>query len=601
MHRFLPLLLLLVWIGNSHAQTTTTRYLVSTRGVNASTGAIPKQDFINSLPHPPVEPLEWVLSNDALGTMLALTRLTATEFQQVSQQHREYLIEPDQQMVTNADPPLPYPPPTGWALTSLLATLPYGLPIPPGCSPCQVTLYAVDTGVQRFIGTGPHSQFGLGSPVVWGAGLLTTSLIGTGASPIIDLHNHGTGVASTAVGKDTGLMAYLRGGSVLLEPCQIYFPSISPPTPPWVSDAINVIFQASEQQLARRNDALLMNDGGVLLFANRSNLAYSEIMERQMASASRTGLVIVSSAGNAASPNDPELPAFSAPVANGCLPSALISSVTPAPPIRTPSGLPVNITLGDLFTPCLTYQTPAAEYLTLVGATTAANTLWGNSNFGLATHLFAPGETVTRASATTNALVTGSGTSLSAGYAAGLALYYLSFRPWASVTEVRNYVLSKVDTTIPAPPGAKSGMVIRKMNLTNLTPPSCCLDYPTWVSLKKLTGLNALQLADPDTDGLPNLVEWALNNDPQAPGANRGLSITYHDGNYYLRLSRAPYDLCNATMLVEASKDLLNWEEPVPPFSVVINPDPCANNRLSEALIPEAAVRKFYRIRINAP
>ncbi len=601
MHRFLPFLFLLLVTWSAPAQTTnTTRYLVSVRGVNASTGPIPKQDFINSLPHPPQEPGEWVLSNAALRTNLALIKLTAAEFQGFVTQHREYLIEEDQLMVPNDGPPAPDPLPTGWALQNLLASLPYGLPAPAGCAPCQVTLYVVDTGVQQLIGGNLHGQFGPTSPVVWGAGLMTTSLLGTGASPFIDLHDHGTGVASTAVGKDTGLFAHLHGGSVKLEPCQIYFPSITPPTPPWMSDAINVIFQASEQQLARRSDASPMNDGGVLLFANRTNLSYSEIMERQMAEASRTGLVIVSSAGNAASNSDPELPLTSAPVSNGCMPLSLVSTITPAVPIRTPSGLPLNKTLADLFTPCLTYATPTSEYLLLIGATTATNTVWTNSNFGPATHLFAPGSAVTRASKASNALISSSGTSYAAGYAAGLALYYLSFRPWATLNEVRNYVIAKSDVTLPLPPGCKTTF-LRKMNLNNLAPPTCCLDYATWIGLKKLTGDDTIKLADPDKDGLPNIFEWALNTDPSAAETNRGLSITQHGGYYFLQFSRAAYDLCNASLTVEASFDLLDWSAPVPVFTTINNGDPCTNNRLSEALIPEPGEKKFYRLRVNVP
>jgi hypothetical protein len=600
MHRFLQFLLLLLGTWSALAQTTnTTRYIISVRGVNASTGPIPLQDFINSLPHPPVGPGEWVLSNAALRTNLALLNLNPTEFQELTNQRKEYIIEADQRMGPNDGPP-PDPLPTGWALQSLLASHPYGLPISPGCSPCQVTLYVVDTGVQKVISGNLHGQFDASSPVVWGAGLMTTSLIGTGASPHIDLHNHGTGVASTAVGKDTGLFAHLHGGSVKLEPCHIYFPSVSPPTPPWMSDAINVIFQASEQQLTRRSDASPMNDGGVLLFANRTNLAYSEIMERQMAEASRTGLVIVSSAGNAASNSDPELPATSAPMPNGCMPSVLVSSITPAPPIRTPSGLPLGKTLADLFTPCLTYTTPTTEYLLMIGATTSFNTVWASSNYGPATHLFAPGDAVTRANNASNVLSLGSGTSFSAGYAAGLALYYLSFRPWATLNEVRTYVISKSDLTLPLPPGCKTTF-LRQMNLTNLTPPSCCLDYSTWIGLKRLTGDDTMKLADPDKDGLPNLLEWALNNNPSGPETNRGLSITQHGGNHYLQLSKAAYDLCNTTLTVEASFDLEDWSAPVPAFTSIGSGDPCANNRLSEALIPEPGDKKFYRLRVNAP
>ncbi len=609
MTRTLLFLLLVTPALAQQTSTQTTRVLFATRDVTTSGTPVALQDFKTSLPHPPVPPGEWIISDPRLQTTVALLHLTPAEYEDLqiySNQHRDLLVEVDQRMSPTADPVVPDPPPTGWALTSLLSALPYGLPIHEGCRPCQVTLYAVDTGVQRLIPSGsgsvPHPQFTVGSPVVWGAGLMAPSLIGTGATPFDDTYNHGTGVASTAVGKDTGLFAHLQGGSVLLEPCQIYFPFTGNLLQPWVADAVNVIFQASVLQLAKRSDASLTNDAAVLLFANRTNNAYSEILERQMAAAATAGIVVVGAAGNASSNIDPSLPATTTPMPNGCFPLALITQITPAAALRSPAGLPLNKVLADIFAPCFTYATPPAEQMILVGGYTNANTLSINTNYGLATHLFAPGENVIRAKNNGAGLVTGSGTSYAAGYAAGLALYYLSFRPWATVAEVRSFVLAQSDLTAILPPAnADPAMLIHKMRLDTMAAPDCCLDYETWATHRGLSGADASKLADPDTDGLLNLVEWALNNDPSAPGTNRGLSLTQHGGHFYLHLSRASYHVCGARFNVEASLDLNDWTALVPVFTDLPTPPGCEQNRESEALLPEEPTKKFYRLRIDAP
>lgn len=576
------------------------KYLVSNRLTVGSNEA----EFLNSLPHPLVPPDEWVISEPALQTLTAAIRLSTVEFQELSNNHRDYIIEQDQRMQPNScETPDPV---TGWALQHLLASHPCGLPKALDCTPAQVTLYVVDSGVQKTVGMAPHPQFGAGSPVVWGNGLMTPSLTGSGASPFIDLHDHGTGVASTAVGKDTGLFAHLHGGSVVLEPCQIYFPSLSPPEPPWVSDAVNVVFLASVAHLARANDSCLTNDGSVLLFANRTVTAYSEIMERQLAEATKAGIVVITAAGNKASNVDPKTPPSSAPVA-GCM--GLFSQISPIPiTTRTPSGLPLGAVLANPFFPCLTYNTPATDYLLTVGATAQDMlnniVLWtsgpaNGSNYGLNTHIYAHGGAVSKAT-NSGTISTGTGTSLSTGYVGGMALYYLSQRPWAKPPEVRSFILTNTVTTITPPGDAEVGTVIKSLSLGTLTAPDCCLAYGSWTSLRNLTALMSPQLSDPDNDGLVNLLEYALGNDPNTFSNNRGLEMTYHDGNYYLKLTLASYEVCDCTVTVEASFDLQSWTAPVPIFVSIPQVGSCPS-KISEALITPSPSKKFFRIRVTTP
>ena len=595
----LLLLISLTCMASSPAQTgAQPRYLIAVRDANL----VPQTDFLLSLPHPLVPPEEWAIFDHDLNTNLAAIFLDPNVANDLRLNHPEYIVEQDQQMVPTDGPPEPDPTPTGWALQGLLDNHPYGLPKPAGCEPCQVTLYVVDSGVQKILGTGLHPQFGPTSPVVWGGGLMAPSLTGSGASPFIDVRNHGTGVASTAVGLDTGLFAHLHGGSVVLEPCQIYYPS-AVPTAPWVSDALNAVFQASVQHLARRNDATVLNNGSVLMFANRTTTSYSELMERQLAEATKAGMVVVAAAGNQLSAADPTLPSLTPPIPPLCDPMQLVSQISPPPSTtKTPSGMPLSGLLGNPFVgPCAFYATPTAHYLLLVGGTASDGSLWSSgpngSNYGPQTSLFAPAGEVTKASALSAPLVTGSGTSLATGYVAGLSLYYLSFRPWASVMEVRNFVLSQ--TSVSMSPTAGSFL---SMNLELLTAPDCCLDYVTWTGVTGLVGAQGAKTLDVESDGLVNLLEWALGNDPKVNSTNRGLSFTHHDGQFWLRKTLAHYGLCGATITVEASYDLLSWEAPVPTFVPLPLISSCSAGSISEApLGAEPPDYKFYRIRVVSP
>lgn len=572
------------------------RYLVAERALGTQSQA----DFLATLPHALVPPDEWAIYDHDLGTNLAAIMLAPNIANDLRITHPEYIVEEDQP-VNPTDGPQPDPTPTGWALQSLLDNHPFGLPKPAGCEPCQVTLYVVDSGVQRLLGANLHPQFGLASSVVWGAGLMTPSLTGSGASPFIDVRNHGTGVASTAVGLNTGLFSHLHGGSVVLESCQIYYPSVTP-TLPWVSDALNVVFQASVQHLARKNDASLMNNASVLLFANRTTTSYSELMERQLAEATKVGVIVVAAAGNAQSGADPVTPSLTPPSPPICDPMLLTSQIIPPPSTtKTPSGLPLSGVLSAPFGPCALYNTPTAAYLLLIGATANDGSVWQGgagvgSNFGPQTSLFSPGGGVTKASALSAALVTGNGTSLASGYVAGLSLYYLSFRPWASLSEVRNFVLSQ--TSVQFSPQGGSFL---SLNLSQLTAPDCCLDYETWTAVRNLAGPSAAKGVDLESDGLVNLLEWALGNDPSVFSSNRGLSITFHDGQFYLRRTLAPYGLCGAVVSVEASYDLLEWTAPVPIFVAVPNVNICTDGVVTEAPLGNVPDRKFYRIRVVSP
>jgi len=66
---------------------------------------------------------------------------------------------------------------------------------------------------------------------------------------------------------------------------------------------------------------------------------------------------------------------------------------------------------------------------------------------------------------------------------------------------------------------------------------------------------NGLPTADPDGDGMVNLIEWALNGDPSI-NSQAGLpSGTLQNNHLTLTFTRNP----SATCIVEVSDDLTTW------------------------------------------
>ncbi len=121
--------------------------------------------------------------------------------------------------------------------------------------------------------------------------------------------------------------------------------------------------------------------------------------------------------------------------------------------------------------------------------------------------------------------------------------------------------------------------------------------YAAWIGSWLLSGDTAAATADPDGDGLPNLVEFALGLAPTAPNTTGLPALTLEGGEAVFRFTR-PRIATGVTYLVQTSTDLLTWSPAaVSPSAETSTPD-------TETLVvrfPAASPRLFARLAVTQP
>jgi len=103
---------------------------------------------------------------------------------------------------------------------------------------------------------------------------------------------------------------------------------------------------------------------------------------------------------------------------------------------------------------------------------------------------------------------------------------------------------------------------------------------------------NAANLADPDGDGAPNLVEYALGSLPTSAGSLPGHRHAMINERLTLTFNRVRSDV---TYLVEASSDLAAWAV------IATNPGTVSPSVPVTVELSTATPHRFLRLRITAP
>ncbi len=129
-----------------------------------------------------------------------------------------------------------------------------------------------------------------------------------------------------------------------------------------------------------------------------------------------------------------------------------------------------------------------------------------------------------------------------------------------------------------------------------------------WAGTGGINDPNSVSTADPDGDGILNLMEYALNLDPKVAGAI-GLPVqgtTNVDGNDYLTLTYTRVTAAtDISYVVEVSGDLVAWNSGpsyTATVSVTDNPDGITQTVVVRDLVPmDSATSRFIRLKITQP
>lgn len=130
-------------------------------------------------------------------------------------------------------------------------------------------------------------------------------------------------------------------------------------------------------------------------------------------------------------------------------------------------------------------------------------------------------------------------------------------------------------------------------------------NYTAWATARGLAGADAAQTADPDADGLPNLLEFALHTDPHQPSAGQTPSFTYEPSQDFCTLQHRRAKVANLIWRYEVSPNLTDWAPITYTMIVVDNPDDDGDGTTelvrAVVLVDAGEPRKFIRVVVSEP
>ncbi len=512
------------------------------------------------------------------GVSAVAIRLTAAQLSRLDQ--ARYLIREDVALIPTGVPAGP-----AWPLNQ------FCLPDDPAaCDTAAPVVYILDTGIDAFhpeLFNSVALSFLPGLSYGYNLAITPPVLL----DPYHDSYDHGTRMAGCLGGQTTGFLK-APGSAAMVKSVVIYDAPVPGPVSTFVSQAISGILGAVTDHQTRKSLPYLKNHTSVLLFAHSTTLASGRFgdLDRAMEIAWEEGVHVVMSAGNEGAPAVRVSPAGAAwGYESGGIQTRYWFG---APPQGATfyRGVDAFLVAGACqINPDTTLQIWPSSNINISGAEVIDGHVAG-------VRIPCP-QTIPP-----GGIGGGTGTSYSAAFTCALTTSTVSQRPWGSPAQVRQWMKA---STVPMPGG---------LRLQTPSPPPPSLLYADWIHRyyplpgAPLPVSDDDPFADPDSDGVPNFIEYYCGLDPRVDDAHYKPKLSVSSLNASVTLDvllpRACWQAPSAQVKwqLERSRDLIAWSEaPLDSFAREPASWPCDGQpwRARATISPDAGT-DYFRLNVIA-
>jgi hypothetical protein len=137
------------------------------------------------------------------------------------------------------------------------------------------------------------------------------------------------------------------------------------------------------------------------------------------------------------------------------------------------------------------------------------------------------------------------------------------------------------------------------------TPATVVSNYANWAATAShglTAGVNSAEMNDPDGDGIPNMLEFALGGRPMENSRTILPILSQIGSSWYLEYSRSDLSQLSTTQVVEYSSDLKVWTQisiPMTTNSAVVVNASSPSDTITVAIPAVAGKPTFARLKVT--